>query len=722
LDSPDGLITIYQPQPTKLDGNTLTARAAVSLTLPNTTDPQFGAMWFTSQVFTDRDARTVQIQNLAIKQVKLPNSNPDQEKQFSTAIEQRVPSMNLMLSLDQLETTLGIVQKQRDEAKQLDNTPPKIVFATVPTTLVTLDGPPKLQETQTQGVMAVINTPFILLFDMQSKRYFLKAGDTWMVAGDVQGPWQAAGTDVPPAVLDAGSKLTAQPSAPAQTTPTPAGPTQILVAEQPTELIVSTGQPTYVPIVGNDLLYMNNTESDVFMEVASQQYYVLLSGRWFTSKSLQGPWGFVASDKLPPSFGQIPADSPKANVLVSVANTQQAKDARLDAFIPQTTVVRRDLAPVVNITYDGNPQFAPVQDSPVTYASNCDLPVFDVNGAYYCCDQAVWYQAGSPLGPWSLSLSVPAEIYTLPPSCPYYNCRYCYVYGATPDAVYCGYLPGYTGCYVYEGCVVYGTGFTYPFWYGHRFFPRPYTWGFGARYDYHAGMWGYGADGRFHEGWLANRPERHGWFGPQGYIDYHDIRARNERVGEANAIHTDNRNVTVNRINIYNRQTNLQRNAVFHNQAIAAPKPGQPARELPKPENNVYVGPNGEIYRRTAQGWETHDQKGWAPYKPAETPADHKEEPVKPEPRQEPPAHEVPAQQIPSHDIPARETPQRTEPGREAPARIEPPGMEPEYNARQRGNPEPSAPSRGGEESHPSFNGGGGGGSRGGGAGAGGRR
>jgi hypothetical protein len=645
----------------------------------------------------------VQIQNLAIKQVKLPNSSADQEKQFSTAIEQHVPSMDLMLSLDQLEATIGIVQKEREEARQLDTTPPKIIFTTVPTTLVTLDGPPKLQETQTPGVMTVVNTPFILLFDMASKRYFLKAGDTWMAAGDVLGPWQPAGADVPPGVLDAGSKLVVQQSnQPPVATAQPQGPTQILVSEEPTELIATTVQPTYAPIVGNDLLYMNNTESDVFLEVASQQYYVLLSGRWFTSKSLQGPWAFVASDKLPPSFAQIPPDSPKANVLVSVAKTQQAQDARLDAYIPQTTAISRSTPPNVTITYDGDPQFTPVQDSPVTYASNCDLPVFDVNNGYYCCNQAVWYQSVSPLGPWILCDSVPSAIYTLPPSCPYYYCRYCYVYGATPDAIYCGYLPGYTGCYVFGGCVVYGTGFNYPFWFGHRFFPHPHTWGFGARYDYHAGMWGYGGDGRiFNEGWLAARSEDHHWFGPQGYVDYRGIRDRNERAGVNNAIHTDTRNVTATRINLYHRQENLSRNLPAHDRVIPTHQPAQPARELPRQQNNVYAGPNGEIYRRTDQGWETRDAKGWSAYHPAEPVREHPEQPaaVTPEPRPVEPAREVPAHQIP------RSEPQHQEPVREAPARVEPPGMEQEYNARMRGE---SPPSGGG-------GGGGGGGARGGG-------
>lgn len=693
ITGPAGPVTIYQPQPTQFEGDTLTARAAVSMTMAGSSEPVFGAMWFTAQVWTDRDARTVTIKNITIKQVKLPNATADQEKQFGQLLEQQAPSMNLMLSLDQLESTLGIVQKEREEARTLDNNPPKIVFTTTPTTLVTLDGPPKLQASQTPGVMVVINTPFIMLQDMGSKQYFLKAGDTWMVAPDVMGPWTVAGAAVPPGVLDAGSKLSPQTAPPQATTPPP-GPTQILVADEPTEVISCQGQPTYAPIVGNDLLYMTNTESDVFLEVSSQQYFVLLSGRWFTSKSMEGPWTNAPPDKLPPSFAQIPADSPKANVLVSVAGTQQAQDARLDAHIPQTSAINRDAGADVNVSYDGNPQFTPVQDVPITYATNCDIPVFCVNNGYYCCNQAVWYRSNAATGPWTVCDSVPGVIYTIPPSCPFYYCRYCYVYGSTPQVVYCGYLPGYTGCYVYGGTVIYGTGYTYPFWFGTRFICHPWTWGFGARYDYYAGMWGYGAGFLYTPGWFAARHDRHDWFGPQGYVDYREMHTHYNRAGLVSR--NEVRNVAVTRVNIYNRQENVKRNVFVHNEVrndVRETPRNEPAqRAAPRPENNVFVGPNGEVYRRSENGWETRSDKGWTAYKEPEhaQPQVHQEE------------HQ-PAVNNPPREEPARQEPQRQAPVQQEPRHVEnPPGMEQEYNARERGNPAP-------EPSHVEQRGGGGG-------------
>ncbi len=636
VDTPSGSLSVYQPQPEKFEGDQLTARAAVSLTPTGATDPQFGAVWFTAQVLTDRDARTVAIRNMNVRQVKLPGATPDQEKQFEGVLNQQVPAMHVTFGLDQLEATLGVVEKARTESQQLQTTPPRIVFTTTPTTLVTLDGEPKLQQGTAAGVMRVVNTPFILLFDLGGKRYYLKAGDRWVTATDVTAPWSDVTGPLPGGIADEGNRLVAeaqQQQQPAGTPPptNPARPPQVMVAETPTEVVASDGQPQYTPLPGNDLLYMTNTSSDLFLEVTSQRYFVLLSGRWFTSPSLErGPWEYVGSDHLPAAFAAIPTTGTKAHVLASIAGTQQALDARTDAYIPQTTGIRRDAGASLAVTYDGTPQFVPVEGTNFTYATNCADPVVYVDNSYYCCHQAVWYRSDAAAGrPWGVCESVPAVIYTIPPSCPIYPCRYCYVYESTPDYVYCGYLPGYTGCYVYGPTVVYGTGYAYPYWYGRDFYARPYTYGFGPRFDLYTDTWGFGAPYAYGPGWFAGSRYRDGWFGSGGYVDYRSIRSyRNEdrafdqRAGEnfvggnETRITNNVRNVTVNRINIYNRQDNVRRNVVVNNSrienrgggggAVANVRPGERAA------NNVYVGHDGQVYRRTDQGWEHNDGKNWS--------------------------------------------------------------------------------------------------------------
>src|SRR5205823_6917505 len=185
-----------------------------------------------------------------------------------------------------------------------------------------------------------------------------------------------------------------QPSAtPTASTPTEtaaaAADAKVIVVTDPTELIVTTGDPQFAPLpgaAGGQLLYASNTASNLFLDQADHHYYVLLSGRWYAAASLQGPWQYVASDQLPAAFAQIPADSPKADVLAFVAATPEAHEAVLDASIPQTSAIRRDAGADLSVAYDGTPQFKNVPESPgVAYAVNTPEDILSVNGQYYCC-------------------------------------------------------------------------------------------------------------------------------------------------------------------------------------------------------------------------------------------------------------------------------------------------------------------------------------------------
>ena len=730
IQSPNGLITIYQPQPDSLEGDMLKARSAVSLQPPGATEPLFGAVWLRARVWTDRDARTVTITNVEVHRTRFADVSDDQQAQFSQALQQQMPRMNITFALDQLMTSLAVAEKEKAAAADLEVTPPKILFSTTPATLVVLDGAPRLQPLPDgPGLMRVVNTPFIVLFDSPSRHYFLKAGVFWYSAGDIGGPWTNVGA-IPAGVLAAGTRLSAPPpgsvAPPAPDPQSQPNPGWIIVSQEPAELICTDGAPAYTPLPGNDLLYVANTRSDVFLEVATQRTFVLLSGRWFVAASTQGPWTFVPADKLPPAFAQIPPDSAKANVLVSVAGTTAAREARLDAQIPQTAAVDRNAGQTLNVSYDGEPRFESVQQSPVSYAVNCADPVLLVQGRYYCCHQAVWYESPVAVGPWAVCVSVPAPIYTLPPSCPVYYVRYCYVYDATPEYVYCGYLPGYTGCYVYGPTVVWGTGYYYHGWYEHEYYPRPCTWGFSAHFDISVSAWGCGADSRYDRGWFVASGDHHGWWGPRGFIDYHSLpRSREWDHGDRGGDHGGNTYVnktvinntyntynstTINRLNIYNRTDNIRRkvvinrNTYIHNDVNVQERGDrrperEPAISRPEPrvDNNVYAGHDGTVYRRTNDGWQQRVNKGWqnspavpeargqeptarereiehsqsAP--PTERGPERSREPAHVEPTHEPirgePTHE-PERVNPSRE-PSRVEPSRAEPSRE-PVRLEP--------------------------------------------------
>src|SRR4029079_17917229 len=92
--------------------------------------------------------------------------------------------------------------------------------------------------------------------------------------------------------------------------PTGKTPT-VYVSTTAAELILVTGTPNYLLVDGTtDLLWVQNTVSDVFRLAKTGPVYYLVSGRWFSAADFTGPWTF-ASAKLPPAFQKIPLAHPR---------------------------------------------------------------------------------------------------------------------------------------------------------------------------------------------------------------------------------------------------------------------------------------------------------------------------------------------------------------------------------------------------------------------------
>ncbi|MDQ5909936.1 MAG: hypothetical protein QG599_2031, partial [Pseudomonadota bacterium] len=458
----EGRVVIYQPQLESFQGDKVAVRAAVSVQRTGVKAPVFGVVWFDSRITTDRDQRMVEFQDIKVTQTKFPNTKPDQEQRLAAVLEREIAAWpKPTMALDRLLADLAEVEKTR-AGGNFNNTPPKILFMTAPAVLVLIDGEPILRDVEGFPVKRVVNTPFVLLLDPTDNKYYLTGDALWFVAADLKGSWQTLET--PPEPIVAAAKKIAEAEVPTKVQPaTLKAETvpQIIVATEPTELIVADGAPQFAPLEGVDLLYLSNTARDVFQTIADQEYYVLLSGRWFTAPSLEnGPWAYVAPDKLPASFYRIPPASVKGHVLAFVPDTPQAREAVAEAQIPVTAAIPRKNT--TKIKYDGAPQFQPIEGTSLQYAVNTTTPVIKAQDQYYAVDRAVWYQSAQPDGSYQVATSIPPEIYQIPPSSPVYNVTYVRVYQSTPEVVYVGYTPGYTGTYIAGGTVVYGTGYVYP--------------------------------------------------------------------------------------------------------------------------------------------------------------------------------------------------------------------------------------------------------------------
>jgi hypothetical protein len=401
------VVIVYQPQIEEFSGNDLVGRAAISVKKPEADNvPVFGAIWFEAKIDTDREARTATIRDVDIIDVRFAEASDEQKKQLAGFIEDQVEQAHFTISVDQLLADLDAEKAGVAEA-ELKHNPPKIILSTRPALLVSIDGEPVFEMIDGSRYERVVNTPFLLV--RGGKDYYLYIGsNAWYEATSISGAWTRS-KRVPDDV--------ASLVEPADDDDTQVDDIQIIIANEPTELIISDGPPSWAPVEGMNLLYMDNTDSNAFLELSTQSYYVLLSGRWYRGEGLLGDlqWSHVPNDELPEPFGDIPEDSVNGAVLSQVAGTEQARDAVLDNTIPQTAAIKRD-DDSFSVEYDGAPDFAPIEDIRVEYAQNTSSAVFRYGNLYYACDNGVWYVSNSATGPWTVATDVPDAIYTIPAS------------------------------------------------------------------------------------------------------------------------------------------------------------------------------------------------------------------------------------------------------------------------------------------------------------------
>jgi len=604
-------LVIYQPQPEIFEDNRLRARAAISVTPKGEEEPRFGAIWFEVRVKTDRDERLVAIEDIQVADIRFPTAPEDKVEKLRAYVSTLMPKWEgAQLSLDRLLTSLETAEVKIEAAKNLSTDPPKIVFVTVPTELVIIDGEPELRPVENSPLMKVLNSIYTIVLEPKSKAWFVNFGPLWMTAPDMKGPWTEAKN--PPKDVAA---LTPKPDPEEEAEEDEGIIPAVMVVNEPMELIISDGDPKYQVLPDKDLLFMSNTDGTVFRELVSQDLYALVSGRWFTSKALTGPWKYVAPDKLPESFGKIPAESDVGDARAFVAGTEEAKDAVMDAQIPQTQTVQRDAT--ITVTYDGEPKFEPIKETSMQYAVNTADSVIlarqDGKPVYYCCREGVWYVSGTPAGPYAVSTEAPPEINEVPAENPVYNTKYVTVYSSTPSVVYVGYTPGYHNCYVYGGTVVYGTGYTYAVWVGAVYYPRPVTYGYARVYYPGVGRWfsPYSVGGVVRRTRRRTR-RRHRYH--HNHHSYHRNRSSYNR-GNAAGNRADAKRDKLDRktdrkSDQFDRKTDRKKDQANRK---TDNKKNQADRKTNQKKNNHYADKSGNVHRRNDNGsWDKQGKSGWS--------------------------------------------------------------------------------------------------------------
>jgi len=595
-------ITIFQPEIESLTNDKMECRSAVIINTIGQKEDVYGAIWYNCRIATDRDERSVRLIDINIIANKFQGLDNDAIARMNSIIEREVPKWDMVMSLDELLNGLEI--NDQIQSEQLNNAAPEILFATTPTALILIDGDPILRKVENTNLKYVVNTPFFIVRDDDSGMFYLKGGNYWYTSRSIYEGWKLA-NNVPRVIRD----MEKTSSSDDEEITSASAPANIVVSTTPAELIISNGSPRFSAVKNTSLLYMTNTDEDIMMDINTQQYYVLISGRWYRSRSLvSGNWTFIPPDELPADFNRIPSDSPVNNVLASISGTQESMEAVLETRIPQTAEIKRN-STYLEVSYDGEPIFENVRGTYLKYAVNTDKAVLFYEGVYYCCDNAVWFQSYSPYGPWRVAVTIPEVIMSIPPDNPLYNVRYVFIYDYTPDIVRMGYYQGYVHNYIYRGCVFYGTGYRYRPWYRTQYYSRPLTYGFNVHYNPFTG-WGfsYGITfGGFN--WIRHgdyfQTHHNGYWGPDGYRHgyYHRYnlgdrrgfspeRPRPPKGNGYNDHYRDSRATN----NVYHKKENDQRrvgNTTYKRESTTSRRP-----------NDMYSDDKGNVYKPRNGNWE----------------------------------------------------------------------------------------------------------------------
>jgi hypothetical protein len=634
-----GTILVYQPQVASWDKQThMVAFSAVSHRAKSGDKPALGTIKLEADTKVALEDRLVSFQGLKIAEANFPTLPKESLREVVAEIEKSIPDDDRVLALDRV---LANIDKSKIVPKNVEGIKaeaPPIFFSKTPAVIVNLDGDAIWSPIKDNDLKFAVNTNWDLFQHVPTNTYYLRHNDGWLKAAAVNGPWSAAGT-----LPDSFKKLPAEdnwkdvkanmPGKPIKAVP------KVYVSTKPAELILLTGEPSYLLVEGTNLLWVSNTESDIFRMGKTGPVYYLVAGRWFSAADFTGPWGF-ATPSLPDDFKKIPLEHERSRVLASVPGTDQAAEAVLLAQIPQIARVNRKETKAPEVAFQGDPQFTPIEQTKVERAVNTDKDVFKVGDSFYMCYQGVWFVGKTASGPWEVATSVPEAIYQIPVSSPSHHVTYVTIEDDDDDdwVVYAA-AAGYTGMMIAWGCTVWGSGWYYPpYWGMGGFYPYYYphfpTYGYSAWYNPRTGAYGrsagvygpYGGAGvgaRYNPrtGTYARGAAAYGPYGARGVAQAYNPRTGTyAQTRQGSNVYGSWGSTSVQRgddwakTNRYtsNRTGNTTRTVRTDEGAGVVRRGSGGGTVAAGSGGNIYAGNDGNVYRREDGTWQKYDNGGWS--------------------------------------------------------------------------------------------------------------
>src|SRR5436309_8827881 len=188
-------------------------------------------------------------------------------------------------------------------------------------------------------------------------------------------------------------------------------PPKIFVGYRPSILLSVDGEPSLSEVPNTNLKFVVNTQWPLFFDNTNSSYYLAVGQQWLTATSLEGQWS--PTSKLPPDMSKVPQDK---------------QWNALKKFIPPpaksggvTPAVFYSDKPAEVILFNGQPVYAQIPGTQLTYATTTDsvVFVFTPTQQFYYLTAGRWYSSMDLQGPRTYATpDLPADFAKIPPSSP----------------------------------------------------------------------------------------------------------------------------------------------------------------------------------------------------------------------------------------------------------------------------------------------------------------
>jgi hypothetical protein len=188
-------------------------------------------------------------------------------------------------------------------------------------------------------------------------------------------------------------------------------PPKIFVGYRPSILLSVDGEPVLSEIPKTNLKFVVNTQWPLFFDGENSSYYVPVGQQWLTSNSLDGQWS--PTKKLPRDMSRVPEDKQWSALKKVIPPPAKSGEVTPAVFYSDK--------PAEVILFDGQPVYAQIPDTQLTYATNTNsvVFVFTPTQQFYYLTAGRWFSAMDLQGPWTYATpDLPADFAKIPSNSP----------------------------------------------------------------------------------------------------------------------------------------------------------------------------------------------------------------------------------------------------------------------------------------------------------------